>query len=156
MRRIAEEHAITIVAGAPFRSTKALHIAAFAIQQGGTCVYTKHHLHHGEEARFKLGTMGLQIELEGERISFAICADTTHPTHAEAAAKAGATVYTAGVFITPTGIYADSTQLKDYAKEHRMVVLMANYVAPSGGFATAGKSAIWDEGGYSRSGAWRR
>ena len=28
-----------------------------------------------------------------------------------------------------------------------MVVLMANYAARSGGFSTAGRSAIWDENG---------
>jgi predicted amidohydrolase len=126
----AKRHSVTIVAGAPYRSPKGLHIAAFAIQPDGARVYTKHHLHSGEERYFVAGTMGLQIGLDGERVSFAVCADTTHPTHAEAAARAGATVYAAGVFITPTGIEADSTQLMGYAKKHRMVVLMANYAAP--------------------------
>ncbi|MCX6649016.1 MAG: carbon-nitrogen hydrolase family protein [Candidatus Bathyarchaeota archaeon] len=144
-RDIAEKHSITIVAGAPYRSLEGLHIAAFALQPRGAHIYTKHHLHHGEEAYFSAGTMGLEIGLDGERVSFAICADTTHPSHAEAAARAGATVYAAGVFITPTGIEADSAQLRGYAKDHRMVVLMANFAAPSSGFATAGRSAIWDE-----------
>jgi predicted amidohydrolase len=143
----ARRHSMTIVVGTPYASPKGLHIAAFAIQPEGTRVYTKHHLHSGEERFFVAGTMGLQIGLDGERVSFAVCADTTHPTHAEAAARAGATVYAAGVFITPTGIETDSAQLRGYAKNHRMVVLMANYAAPSGGFPTAGKSAIWDERG---------
>ncbi len=147
LRDAAKKYTMTIVAGAPYRSPKDLHIAAFVIQPDGARVYTKHHLHSGEERFFVAGTMGLQIGLDGERVSFAVCADTTHPTHAEAAARAGATVYAAGVFITPTGIEADSTQLMGYAKKHRMVVLMANYAAPSGGFPTAGKSAIWDERG---------
>ena len=147
LRHLVEEHGMTIVAGAPYRSSEGLHIAAIVLQPGRARVYTKHHLHHGEETYFKPGTTGLQIELEGERVSFAICADTTHPSHAEAAARAGATVYAAGVFITPTGIEADSAQLRGYAKDHKLVVLMANYAAPSGGFQTAGKSAIWDERG---------
>ncbi len=147
LRRIAEKHDITIVAGAPYRSMRGLHIAAFALQRGGARVYTKHHLHSGEEGVFTAGTMGLQLSIGGERVSFAVCADTTHPEHAEAAARADATVYAAGVFITPTGIEADSTQLRGYAKNYRMVVLMSNYAAPSGGFPTAGKSAIWDERG---------
>lgn len=147
LRQIAEKHDITIVAGAPYRSPKGLHIAAFALQREGASVYTKHHLHSGEERVFTAGTMGLQLNIGGERVSFAVCADTTHPEHAWAAAKAGATVYAAGVFITPTGIEADSNQLRGYAKDHRMVVLMANFAAPSGGFQTAGKSAIWDDRG---------
>jgi predicted amidohydrolase len=147
LRNIAEEHAITVVAGAPYRSGEGLHIAAFALQPDGTRVYTKHHLHHGEEAYFVPGATGLQIGVDGERVSVAICADTTHPRHAEAAARAGATVYAAGVFITPTGIEADSAQLRGYARGHRMIVLMANYAAPSGGFPTAGRSVIWDDEG---------
>jgi predicted amidohydrolase len=41
----------------------------------------------------------------------------------------------------------DSAQLRGYAVEHRMVVLMANHASPTGGWATAGRSAIWDEHG---------
>lgn len=144
---VARKHAITIVAGAPYRSRRGLHIAALAIQPEGVRVYTKHHLHSGEEAYFVPGTMGLQIGIDGERVSFAVCADTTHPGHAEAAARAGATVYAAGVFITPTGIEADSAQLRGYARSHRIMVLMANYASPSGGFPTAGRSAVWDKQG---------
>jgi predicted amidohydrolase len=147
LRRIAEKNDTTIVAGAPYRSPRGLHIAAFALQRGGARVYTKHHLHSGEERYFTAGTMGLQLGIGGERVSFAVCADMTHSEHAAAAARAGATVYAAGVFITPTGIEADSSQLRGYANEHGMVVLMANYAAPSGGFQTAGMSAIWDERG---------
>ena len=145
LRGIAEKNDITIVAGAPYRSPKGIHIAAFAIQHGGAHVYTKHHLHSGEERHFAAGTMGLQLAIGCERVGFAVCADTAHPEHAEAAAKAGATVYAAGVLITPTGIDADSAQLRDYARSHGMVVLMANHGGPSGGFQTAGMSAIWDD-----------
>jgi predicted amidohydrolase len=144
---IARKHAITIVAGAPYRSPRGLHIAALVIQPEEVHVYTKHHLHSGEEVYFVPGTMGLQIGVEGERVSFAVCADTTHPEHAEVAARTGATVYAACVFITPTGIDVDSAQLRGYAESHRMTVLMANYASPSGGFPTAGRSAVWDKRG---------
>ena len=145
--KIARKHAITIVAGAPYRSQKGLHIAALIIQPEGVRVYTKHHLHSGEEKHFVPGTSEPQIEIEGERVSFAVCADTTHPEHAEAAVRAGATVYAAGVFITPTGIEADSAQLRGYAHNHQIIVLMANYASPSGGFPTAGRSAVWNNQG---------
>jgi predicted amidohydrolase len=147
LRSVAEESNIVIVAGAPYLSERGLHIAAFVLQPGEVCVYTKHHLHYGEQAFFSPGTMGLQIGLGSERVAFAICADTIHPEHAEAAARVGATVYAAGVFITPRGIESDSAQLRGYAKIHRMVVLMANYAAPSGGYPSAGRSAVWDRHG---------
>jgi predicted amidohydrolase len=87
------------------------------------------------------------IEVDGEHVSLAICADTTHPSHAAEAARAGASVYAAGVLITPNGIEADSAQLRGYAAEHRMIVLMANHASPTGGWATAGRSTIWDDHG---------
>jgi predicted amidohydrolase len=70
-----------------------------------------------------------------------------HARFVEAAARAGATVYAAGVLITPTGIEADSAQLRGYVRTHGMAVLMSNYAAPTGGFASASRSAVWDERG---------
>jgi predicted amidohydrolase len=57
------------------------------------------------------------------------------------------TPHAAGVLITLGGIAADSAHLKGYATEHRMVVVMANHASPTGGWATAGLSTIWDERG---------
>jgi len=148
LKEVAVESGITIVAGAPTLTEAGLHIAAFIFQPTEeTLVYTKHHLHSGEKAVFDPGRIRPMIELDGERISLAICADTTHPSHAAEAAQSSASVYAAGVLITPSGIVVDSAQLKGYASEHRMVVLMANYASPTGGWTTAGRSAIWDERG---------
>jgi predicted amidohydrolase len=147
LRIVSEKYSITIVAGAPYKSPVGLNIAAFVIQPEATIIYTKHHLHKGEETYFKPGMLNPQIELEGKRVSFAVCADTTHPEHVEAAAHAGAKIYAAGVFITPTGVNADSAQLRSYAEKYGMTVLMANYAASSGGFPTSGKSTIWDKNG---------
>jgi predicted amidohydrolase len=148
LRKVAKEREITIVAGVSMLSDAGLNIAAFVYRPSGEpLVYTKHHLHKGEEAFFSPGRIRPMIDVDGERISLAICADTTHPSHAYEAARAGADVYAAGVLITPNGIEADSAQLRGYAVEHRMVVLMANHATPTGGWATAGRSAIWDEHG---------
>jgi predicted amidohydrolase len=80
-------------------------------------------------------------------VAFAICADTTHPDHAAKAKARGASVYAAGVFITENGYAADTALLKQYSIQHKMAVLMANHSAPTGGWISAGKSAIWAEDG---------
>jgi predicted amidohydrolase len=148
LREVAKEKGIIIVAGAPMLSNAGLHIAAFIYRPSGDpLVYTKHHLHKGEESFFAPGRIRPMVELEGEQVSLAICADTTHPSHAAEAARVGAGVYAAGVLITPSGIEADSAQLRGYALKHHMMVLMANHASPTGGWATAGRSAIWDEQG---------
>jgi predicted amidohydrolase len=80
-------------------------------------------------------------------VALAICADTTHSQHPADAAARGANVYAAGVLITRNGYDADTTLLKSCALEHRMAVLMANYSGFTGGWASAGRSAIWSEDG---------
>jgi len=145
LRRLARQHGMTVVAGAPILPATGLpHIAAFAFLPDGTVsVYTKRHLHPGEEACFQPGAGGAALHVAGETIALAICADTTHPEHAASAAAGGATIYAAGVLITEQGYAADARLLERYAFEHRMAVLMANHSSPSGRWTPAGRSAIW-------------
>ncbi|MBN2291929.1 MAG: hypothetical protein JXM70_05855 [Pirellulales bacterium] len=77
----------------------------------------------------------------------AICADINHAEHAAEAVGRGATIYETSCFITPDGYKGDTELLKGYAREHRMAVLMANYGAGTGGWLSAGRSAIWSNTG---------
>jgi predicted amidohydrolase len=49
--------------------------------------------------------------------------------------------------IDDTGYARKVSLLRNYALEHGMVVLMANYSGSTGGEVSAGKSAIWSEDG---------
>ena len=127
-QEMADKHSMKILVGAPYRDGENAHIAAFLYRPCETpMVYTKHHLHDGEEKYFKPGTRGLSFDVSGEKVSVAICADIAHPEHAENAAANGATLYAAGVLITPGGYEADAALLQGYAEEHNMIVVMANY-----------------------------
>jgi predicted amidohydrolase len=79
--------------------------------------------------------------------ALAICADTSHPSHAQAAAATGAALYLAGVLVSEAGYAADSAQLAQYAQQFNIGVLMANHGGPSGGYLAAGRSAFWAPGG---------
>ena len=148
LHRLATEHAITVVPGAPVASDGNLLIGAFAFHPDGSLsVYEKQYLHAGEERVFKPGTGGAVFPVAGESVGVAICADITHPEHARATASSGATVYAASCFLTERGYALDAAQLQHYAREHRMIVLMSNYGGPTGGWASAGRSAIWSEEG---------
>lgn len=149
LRRLAEEAHMTIVAGAPALNQKGeLHIAAFAIRpDGSVSVYTKEHLHPGEEAVFTPGEGGSVLRVEDANVALAICADTAHASHAAGAAARGANVYAAGVLITENGYVPDTVLLRSYALEHGMAVLMANHSGATGGWVPAGRSAIWSEDG---------
>jgi predicted amidohydrolase len=139
-----------VVVGMPIRvpSSSGVLIGALVLAADGSmAVYSKQHLHPGEEAIFAAGSGGEALAWGEDRIALAVCADFSHFSHPHDAAKLGATVYAAGVLISEGGYAADSALLQGYAAEHSMVVLMANHGGPSGGWACAGRSAIWGPDG---------
>lgn len=148
LHRVARERGITVIVGAPLAAAGGLRIGAFAFHPDGRLsIYEKQYLHEGEERTFTPGSGGELIPMAGESVGLAICADIAHPEHAQATARSGATVYAAGCFITEAGYDADAALLRQYAAAHGMVVLMSNYGAPTGGWSSAGRSAIWSEQG---------
>ena len=87
----AQSRQMTIIVGAPLRSGPALHIAALIFHPNGALTtYTKQHLHGAEQQYFAPGDGGSLLELHHHNIALAICADTSEPDHASAAARAGA------------------------------------------------------------------
>jgi predicted amidohydrolase len=145
----AERHLMTIIVGAPLNLASGLHIGAFIFQPGkAVSVYTKQFLHEGEEQFFRPNfDFNPLIEVGDFRISLAVCADISNPEHPANAAKAGATLYAAGLFYTPGGIAEAYEQLGSYAETYGMHVLMANYGGPSYGLPAAGQSACWNNKG---------
>jgi predicted amidohydrolase len=87
------------------------------------------------------------VELRGEKLAFAICADTSHARHAQVAADRGASIYMAGVCFSKEGFEKSAGQMRDYARQHGMVTVLANSGGPATGFESAGNSSIWSERG---------
>ena len=150
LRELAREMAVTAVVGMPIRLSAegpvligALVLAA----DGSLAVYSKLHLHSGEERAFAPGTGGAPLTLGDSQVALAVCADFCHASHAAAAAGLGADVYAAGVLISPAGYGVDSALLQGHASSHSMLVLMANHGGATGGWESAGRSAIWAAGG---------
>jgi predicted amidohydrolase len=146
LREMARELRMTAVVGMPIRLTPQAGVLIGALvlgADGSLAVYTKQHLHAGEEVAFVAGQGGEALEWGDDRIALAVCADFSHASHPRAAAQAGATVYAAGVLISEGGYATDSALLQGYAAEHGLLVLMANHGGPSGGWTCAGRSAIW-------------
>jgi predicted amidohydrolase len=140
--------AITIVAGAPLDSPKGLLIGSLAFRPTGeTATYSKHHLHPGEELAFAAGEGGDLLAIDGANVGLAICAEVNHPTHIARDVARGAAVCAASCFFTPNGYDSDCQRLQGYGKRYGIPVLLSNYAGGSGGFESAGGSAIWDETG---------
>lgn len=150
LRRFAQEATMTTVVGLPLRHSGHGNplIAAFILHHDGALgVYTKQHLHPGEDDWFSPGSGGEMLHLAQLPIALSVCADFSHEQHPANAAACGAKVYAASVLISTTGYPHDSALLQSYAARHRMAVLMANHGGPTGGYAAAGRSAFWDEQG---------
>ncbi|WP_339560946.1 carbon-nitrogen hydrolase family protein [Pseudomonas sp. EA_65y_Pfl1_P113] len=146
LRELARALRLTAVVGMPVRLAPDAGVLIGALvlgADGSLALYTKQHLHPGEEVAFVPGQGGAALECEDEQIALAVCADFSHASHPRLAAEAGATVYAAGVLVSEGGYATDSALLQGYAAEHGLLVLMANHGGPSGGYVCAGRSAIW-------------
>jgi predicted amidohydrolase len=149
LRHLATQARMVVVAGAPVLNDRdELYIAALAIYPDGSVMtYSKEHVHESEAEVFTSGPGGPVLIIEDATVSLAICADASHPQHAAKAAARGANVYAVGVMIEQDAYPRKAALLRQYAAEHRMAVLMANYSGATGGEISAGKSAVWCEDG---------
>jgi predicted amidohydrolase len=139
---------ITAIVGAPIRHGENLILGSFILFPNGACtVYSKRYLHPGEERVFIPHDWNPLIVFREEVISLAICADTNNPLHAKTAYENHSTIYLASVLITPNGYPGDAATLRQYAKEFRMTVMMANYCGFTGGYEAAGGSLVIDPNG---------
>ncbi|MFJ2709896.1 carbon-nitrogen hydrolase family protein [Pseudomonas sp. NPDC087346] len=150
LRDLARELGVTTVVGMPVRlkENSGTFIGALILHKDGSLsVYSKQHLHTGEELVFAAGYGGSLLNIGSDAVALAVCADFTHASHAAAAAQLGADLYAAGVLISEKGYATDTNLLQAYAREHSMAVLMANHGGVTGGWVSAGRSAVWSSEG---------
>ncbi|MGG7647061.1 carbon-nitrogen hydrolase family protein [Pseudomonas sp. ES4] len=150
LRDLAREVGVTAVVGMPIRLSEDSPVLIGALvlgADGSLGIYSKQHLHPGEEVAFAPGTGGPALTVGADTVALAVCADFSHPSHAAAAAQQGADLYAAGVLITENGYAPDTALLQGYASHHSMAVLMANHGGATGGWESAGRSAIWASDG---------
>ena len=151
LRDAAVKTNMTVVVGAPVSAGHGTAPAIGAITffpDGRYSVYRKQHLHPGEDLYATASYATVRTDaLLGQSYSLAICADTAYEAHAANAAKAGASLYLAGVLVSEAGYAADSAKMQRYAASLGLGVLMANHGGPSGGCVSAGKSAFWAPSG---------
>ena len=148
LREAAIRLGLVLVTGAPWKTAGLPRIAALSfLPDGALQVYTKQHLHPGEDAAFAIGDGGAGLRLGEAPVALAVCAEIAHAEHPAAAARGGAALYAASVLVSENGYEADAALLRGHAREHRMPVAMANHGGSTGGWRSAGRSAIWDESG---------
>lgn len=149
LKNLASNRNIIILAGAPILLESGLYIGMFVLEPNQPeRIYTKQYLHDGEEIVFVPGiNSDILINLEGEIISLAICADITNPAHPAKAAALNSSLYIASIFYTPNGIQQGLSDLQSYANMFIMNVLMSNFGGMSYGMQAAGRSSFWNVDG---------
>jgi predicted amidohydrolase len=157
----AHEGPLTLVVGAPVRLGPRLHLGALIVSpDGGVEVYTKHRLGAfppsagvdgdvppAEATVFQPGDRSPLLLFAGHTAAPAVCADVGDPSHARRAAERGAGIYLASMFVIPSEYAAEVANLEALAARHAMAVVFSNFGGPSGGLASAGRSAVHDERG---------
>lgn len=149
LQELTDRLNMTIIAGCPVRSAEVRPcIGAFIIRpQLPVGVYRKRFLHPGEERHFMPSDDIVVCRCHGREIGIAICADISNPRHPADLRLQDATIYAAGVAMTPNGIGEAEAEMAGHARRHHFLAVMANYASETGGYPMAGKSAIWDESG---------
>lgn len=149
LRKLAKQHSMTILAGAPLRTKSNKPELALVILSPDKpiCHYSKIHLHGIENTYFTSGNQHMTLSINSFSIGLAVCADTAHPEHIQDTITAGADCYLASVLCSEQGFSSDSEMLSNYAQQHNIVIGMANYIGQSGPYECAGRSSFWGKDG---------
>ena len=146
LRELASQLKLVTVVGMPIRLSVDGPVLIGALTfgaDGSLQVYSKQHLHDGEEVAFSPGSSGEALTIAGESIALAVCADFSHASHPLRAAQSEANLYAVSVLIAENGYAPDTALLQGYARDHGMAVLMANPGGMTGGWQSAVRRALW-------------
>lgn len=145
---LSDEKNITIGVGFPTKGNSGILISMLIFQPHKPReVYSKQHLHPGEEQFFVNGNHQVFIENASHKIAPAICYELSVKQHSEFAHKNKTDLYVASVLNSVNGVDKDLNLLSQIAKTYKMTTFMSNFVGQSGGYQCAGKSSIWNADG---------
>ncbi len=139
---------IQVTVSAPVQIGDAYYISSFHLnEKGEKFLYTKTYLHGGEDVFFTHGQHNPTVQIEHHKAGFAICADVSHPEHAERAGSSNIDLYLVSAFVTESGFQKDADALSGYAEKHHFLSVFSNFCGQSFEWVSAGKSSIWSPSG---------
>jgi predicted amidohydrolase len=149
LQRLAVEHRIALIVGAPVRTGAGKPaIGAFILTPDGDAkTYLKMHLGKSELAYFSNGERPFTLDVDDQKLGVSICADSSRESHPQTYRDLGAQIYAAGVFLTSEWYREDAPRLQKYAARFGLLAVMANQGASTGTYESIGRSAVWAPGG---------
>ncbi|RRZ95843.1 carbon-nitrogen hydrolase family protein [Erwinia sp. 198] len=144
----ATEYRMSIVTGVPLQDGDKIRLCALAFLPDGTrLAYFKRNLIEAEKPFFHPGQSVPVFGYQHHHVAMAVCADISVEDYARDAAHRGANLYATSVLLSEKGYHKDCEYLARWSRKFNIAVLMANHALPTGGFDSAGQSAVWDENG---------
>lgn len=149
LSNIAINNNVVIVSGIPLisDSDKPYIGALISFPSGKTDLYRKQYLHPGEDKFISAGSENYSFEFKQKKIFLGICADFTNSQHWTHANEDHADIYLSSVLISKNGFAHDSEILRRKAIEHKLKIVMSNYIGETGGWLSHGNSRAWDADG---------
>ena len=98
IRKATKKHGMHVVVGGPLPSDEARpFLGALVVSSQRDVWYAKTHVHESEAPYFLPGKDSCVVPIGENRVGIAICADTSHASHAATVACRGAQLYVASV-----------------------------------------------------------
>jgi len=147
-QRIADSEEIIIGIGVPLIGENGITISMVLFQaEKERLVYSKSILHKDEFPYFVSGTHQPTLNIDGVKISFGICYETSQREHFMKAARNHSDLLIASVAKSEKSLQQAKIHFPKMAKEFGIPVLMSNTFGYNDNFMSAGKSSIWDKQG---------
>ena len=151
IQRLANQHQISVAVGLPTKTDNNpdeifISLAIFEPNQS-IKIYSKQILYPNELSIFAAGKDGIILSIDDKKIALAICYELSQEFHQNQSKLNNANIYIASVCNSISGIDHDLNHLSCFAKNNKILTLMANYVGHSGGYECAGKSSVWGTNG---------
>ncbi|MFE4195483.1 carbon-nitrogen hydrolase family protein [Paenarthrobacter sp. NPDC056912] len=149
LRDICARLGLTAIVGAALREQDTTQRLASLIVGPDASVLPafKTHLHGLEQELFVAGGGPEVLVIDGWRIALAVCADAAHPSHAAAAAGAGADVYAVSALYVGGEETRLGLHLGERSMDHRMFGLLANLGGHTPLGESCGRSGTWGPDG---------
>jgi predicted amidohydrolase len=145
LREAAAAYGTTVVASAALLRPHGRTLSSVVVEPDGTATapYDKQHLDGDEPTWFVAGRAGAEVVVDGHRLALSICRDGSVPSHAAAAAAAGASAYLCSAAYFPGGARRMDVTYAARALDHRFLVVVAGLTGRCGTHTFIGCSAIY-------------
>ncbi|MFM2483501.1 carbon-nitrogen hydrolase family protein [Celerinatantimonas yamalensis] len=145
----AIDNNVVIVSGIPLVSDSDTPYigASVSFPSGETNFYRKQYLHPGEDKFMSAGFENYSFEFKQRKVFLGICADFTNSQHWLDANEDHADIYILSVLISKNSFAHDSEILRCKTIEHKLNIVMTNYIGETGGWLSHGNSRAWDTDG---------